>query len=72
MRAEHKDIKGLLDEITALTEKGDGEETTKKTSALTFLLSDHNMKEEEILYPESDSMLPEAERPEIVQKAQRF
>ena len=72
MRMEHKDIKGLLDEITELTEKGDKEGTTAKVSGLTFLLSDHNMKEEEILYPESDSLLSEAERPEIVKKAQCF
>ncbi len=72
MRSEHKDIKEFLDDITALTEKSDGAETAVKASKLTFLLSDHNMKEEEILYPESDSMLSEAERPEIINKAQRF
>ena len=72
MRMEHKEIKELLDEITALTEKGDGAEATKRASELTVRLSDHNMKEEEILYPEADSLLSQAERPKVVEKAQCF
>ncbi len=72
MRMEHKDIHELLDAITALTEKGDGPETTVKASALTVLLADHNMKEEQILYPEANASLSEPERAEVVRKAQAF
>ena len=72
MRMEHKDIFELFDQITGSAEKDDGPETTRLASALTNLLADHNMKEEQILYPESDALLSETERPEVVSKAQSF
>lgn len=72
MKMEHTDIRELLDKITGLTEKGDGPAVSEAASALTNLLADHNMKEENILYPESDSFLDETERTEVIRKAQTF
>jgi uncharacterized protein (DUF2249 family)/hemerythrin-like domain-containing protein len=72
MKMEHKDIRELLDKITEHTEKGDGPVVSEAASALTNLLADHNMKEEHILYPESDSFLQETERTGVIKKAQTF
>ena len=41
-----------------------------KRTVTEFLQTDHNMKEEHILYPESDEFLSEAERSEVVKTAQ--
>ncbi len=72
MRMEHKDIKELMDRITGSTEKGDGPVVSDAASALKNLLADHNMKEENIMYPESDSFLQETERTRVIKQAQTF
>lgn len=70
MRMEHKDIQELLDMILSLTDAKDSSQTPSASNSLVSLLTDHNMKEEHILYPESDEFLSEAERSEVVKKAQ--
>ena len=70
MRMEHKDIKELLDRTLEAAESGDGARTREAKDALIMILADHNMKEEHILYPESDSFLTDAERTAVVKKAQ--
>ncbi|MFQ5737177.1 MAG: DUF2249 domain-containing protein [Thermodesulfobacteriota bacterium] len=70
MRMEHKDIHDYLDRVLAATEARDEEKTKEAAAQLTNLLADHNMKEEHILYPESDSFLEESERADVVKKAQ--
>lgn len=70
MKMEHTDIKGLLDKILAATDAREASEVKDASKSLILVLSDHNMKEEHILYPESDSFLSEAERKDVVKKAQ--
>jgi len=70
MKMEHTDIRDFLDKIMAATEAKDSEAAEQATDMLTATLADHNMKEEQILYPESDSFLSEAERKDFINKAQ--
>lgn len=69
MRMEHKDIRELLDKILSLISAKDAK---AKDAAFTLvnILSDHNMKEEHILYPESDSFMSDPERAEVIKKTQ--
>ncbi|MBI5970961.1 MAG: DUF2249 domain-containing protein [Deltaproteobacteria bacterium] len=70
MREEHKDIKALLDSILSGTDAKNPAAVAKGMSALTNTLGDHNMKEEQILYPESDHFLSDAERSDVIKRAQ--
>lgn len=70
MREEHKDIKALLDSILNGTDAKDAASVAKGMSALTNTLGDHNMKEEQILYPESDHFMSDAERSDVIKRAQ--
>lgn len=70
MRMEHTEIKSLLDKITAGADAKNEKEAKDAAYHLTNILADHNMKEEHILYPESDAFLSDAERVQVVKKAQ--
>ncbi len=70
MRMEHTDIRDFLEKIMNATEARDREETARGTDMLVNTLADHNMKEEQILYPESDSFLSPGERKDFIRKAQ--
>lgn len=70
MKMEHTDIKELIDKITAAAAGKDSEGISNATYTLANILADHNMKEEHILYPESDSFLTDSERAQIIKKAQ--
>jgi len=72
MKMEHVDIKELLDQIAASTKAQNERGASDTAYRLTNILTDHNMKEEHILYPESDSFLTESERNGLVKKAQLF
>jgi iron-sulfur cluster repair protein YtfE (RIC family) len=54
MRAEHADIRQLLDEIASRMERGSQGGYTGPLASLTALLYAHNGKEERILYPATD------------------
>lgn len=70
MKTEHKDIKETLDKLVASTDSRDAKTTSSAASYLLNVLGNHNMKEEHILYPESDALLSDTERPMVVKKAQ--
>ena len=70
MRMEHKDIQDYLDRVLEGAVAKDLAKTKDAAAQLTGILADHNMKEEHILYPESDSFLNESERSTVVKKAQ--
>jgi uncharacterized protein (DUF2249 family) len=70
MRMEHQDIQELLDKILQATDAKDDIQTPSASNRIANILTDHNMKEEHILYPESDEFLSEAERSDVVKKAQ--
>lgn len=71
LRAEHRQIEGFLDAI---------EERMGDTAAdldglradLHRVLSDHNVKEEMVLYPGTDRLMSEGERDDLVRKIQEF
>ncbi|MBI3074361.1 MAG: hemerythrin domain-containing protein [Deltaproteobacteria bacterium] len=60
MRMEHQQIHGLLDEISALLGRGD--DISLAARRLLTVLTAHNQKEENILYPMSDQRIA---RPEL-------
>lgn len=70
MKMEHTEIKELLDRITGATAAKDASTAANATIGLYNILADHNMKEEHILYPESDAFLTEHERAQAIKKAQ--
>lgn len=70
MKMEHKEIKDLMDSILSATEAHDASKARHSAQSLMDILADHNMKEEHILYPESDSFLSDAERVQVVKKGQ--
>ncbi len=70
MRMEHTEIKETLDKILKGTDAKDSKTVSDSTYALTNILGDHNMKEEHILYPESDGILSDTEKVHVVKKAQ--
>ncbi len=57
MRAEHADIRRLLDEVTGALEKADVAAFEQSSDALVTLLAEHNQKEERVLYPMTDRAL---------------
>lgn len=67
MRSEHQQILGLLEELTDALAKQDSDTCLGVSETLMILIQQHNMKEEQILYPMADSLLgPEGS--EIVAK----
>jgi len=70
MKMEHTDIRDFLERITTATEAKESDAAAEATQILTNTLTDHNMKEEQILYPESDSFLSATEVKDFIRKAQ--
>ncbi len=57
MRAEHQQMSGLLQEMDAALARTDGQAYLGQSETLLMLMRQHNMKEENILYPMSDQAL---------------
>ncbi len=70
MKMEHKEIKELLGRIEDNTASRNATAVTEARTMLMNILADHNMKEEHILYPESDSFISDDERAEVIKKTQ--
>lgn len=63
MRLEHEQMRPLLAQLEAACAARDGEDYAGIAETLLILMQQHNMKEENILYPMCDQALgPEAER----------
>ena len=63
MRMEHEQMRPLLAQLAAACAARDGEAYAGAAETLLILMQQHNMKEENILYPMCDQALgPEAER----------
>lgn len=71
MRREHELIKESLEDLYTKVQKGDvqGDADEKR---LLEVLSQHNMKEERILYPAIDGMLESCERVEVLDQMRRM
>lgn len=71
MREEHREIETLLDKIeTGIGEKDAPVEALRRS--LHDVLGDHNLKEEEILYPTTDQLLGPDKADHLVERIQRF
>jgi iron-sulfur cluster repair protein YtfE (RIC family) len=57
MLAEHAQMRGLLDELAAAAEQGDTDELTGLAQTLLVVMEQHNLKEQNILYPMADQAL---------------
>jgi len=62
MRQEHSQMRALIHQMTAAASHQDQEEFLGGTDTLQILISQHNMKEEQMLYPMSDQMLADTEQ----------
>ncbi|MFZ5482614.1 MAG: hemerythrin domain-containing protein [Pseudomonadota bacterium] len=59
MRAEHTQIRALLDQMAAALTQRSASQFLDSSETLLMLLHQHNIKEEQILYPMSDQALAE-------------
>lgn len=71
MREEHRQINGLLAEMVAALARRDGEAYLGQSETLLMLMRQHNMKEENILYPMSDQALADRQS-ELLAAMQAF
>ncbi len=71
MRSEHREIRDLLDRIEAgiADEVAPVEELRRRFRAV---LADHNLKEEQILYPTTDDLLGAEKADELVSRIQLY
>ena len=65
MRMEHSQMRALLEDAVAALERGDSDDYLGLADTLLIMMQQHNMKEENILYPMCDQHLA-AETPELL------
>jgi hemerythrin-like domain-containing protein len=65
MRMEHSQMRTLLDDARAALAQGDADDYLGVADTLLIMMQQHNMKEENILYPMCDQHLA-AEAPELL------
>ena len=71
MRVEHREIEELIGLIEAgMADPGSKVEALRLR--LHDVLGDHNLKEEQVLYPTTDELLGEKEADALVARIQRF
>lgn len=61
MRAEHIEIRNLRDEANAAIEAGQADQALAVLDTLNVLIQQHNIKEENILYPMCGGSIPNLE-----------
>jgi hemerythrin-like domain-containing protein len=71
MRAEHQQMRGVLDQMAAAMERGDRDELLDQGDTLHILIQQHNVKEEGVLYPLAERAL-DPQWPELREKLDRF
>lgn len=57
MRFEHEQMRGLMDAATAALGAGQPEDFLEQAETLLIMMQQHNMKEENVLYPMCDQHL---------------
>jgi len=70
MRMEHVQMRGLLDEAAQALAAGDVDGYLGHAETLLIMMQQHNLKEENVLYPMCDQHL-EAETPELLQRLEK-
>ncbi len=71
MRAEHREIRMLLEDVVRAVDDGPSA-VAEPRQALRAFLSEHDRKEESILYPGADLLLSEAESDALVARIQAY
>ncbi len=71
MREEHREIEALLQKIEAGIAEKDAPVDALRRS-LHAVLGDHNLKEEQVLYPTTDELLGPEKADQLVERIQRF
>ena len=71
MRAEHREIETLLEQIASGIGDAAGEVDVLRAN-LHAVLGDHNVKEEQVLYPSSDQLLGAEGADRLVSEIQRY
>lgn len=61
MVQEHQDMRALLEELHFSLQARDSEQFLGLAETLLILMQQHNIKEEQVLYPHADQALSEAE-----------
>ncbi|MEO5340753.1 MAG: hemerythrin domain-containing protein [Magnetococcus sp. MYC-9] len=61
MRSEHEQMRGLMQQMHQAAETGDDELLLKAGGTLLFVMQQHNVKEEQMLYPMSENHLRPAD-----------
>jgi iron-sulfur cluster repair protein YtfE (RIC family) len=72
MRAEHVQIRQLMDAALTALRAHDADDYTGYSETLSIMLQQHNMKEENVLYPMCDQHLAQQVAPLLEQLAQRL
>ena len=67
MRMEHQQMRDLLSQAQAAIDAGDADEYMGQAETLLIMMQQHNMKEENMLYPMCDQHLS-AELPAILER----
>ena len=62
MRMDHDQIRALLGPLESALAKKDADESLGLSQSIMLLLQQHNMKEEQVLYPMADEVLPDPGR----------
>lgn len=57
MRMEHKQMRGLIEEMAQAVEQGEQDRFLGQSETLNMLMQQHNLKEENVLYPMTDQAL---------------
>jgi len=71
MRREHEQMRGLFSDLTRALERRVGAEFLSLSETLLVLMRQHNMKEEQILYPLCDRLLV-PERDDLIARMRRI
>lgn len=71
MRMEHDQMRGLIEEMTRAIERNDDAGFLGLSETLNMLMQQHNLKEENMLYPMSDQALG-GERDSLLQSMGRI
>jgi len=71
MREEHREIRGALGTMLDALGRSDVRLFQEGLAHLLSVLPDHNVKEEQVLYPTTDRILPDKERAALAARLQR-
>lgn len=68
MRLEHEEIRREKAAAAAALSAGDGPRAASHAQAMARFLAEHNIKEEQVLYPACQELVPSAERERIMSR----